>query len=87
MFRDACNFVKQCLDRKSNDNFNDYFQINKHSKRTRNDNKLLKLPSVKLEFGKKAFRFQGAKIFNDLSLEIRESTDAAESRKKLIAYF
>ena len=29
MLRNACKFVKQCLDGKSNDNFNDYFQINK----------------------------------------------------------
>ena len=63
MLQNACNFVKQCLDGKSNDNFNDYFQIKKHTKLTRNSNKLLKLPSIKLEFGKKSFRFQGAKIF------------------------
>ena len=87
MLQNACNFVKQCLDGKSNDNFNDYFQINKHTKLTRNSNKLLKLPSIKLEFGKKSFRFQGAKIFNDLPLEIRESADAADFRKRLTAHF
>ena len=87
MLQNACNFVKQCLDGKSNDNFNDYFQINKHTKLTRNGNKLLKLPSIKLEFGKKSFRFQGAKIFNNLPLEIRESEDAADFRKRLAAHF
>ena len=85
LLRNASNFVKQCLDGKSNVNFNDYFQINKHSKRTRNN--LLKLPSVKLEFGKKSFRFQGAKFFNDLPLEIRESADAADFRKRLTSRF
>ena len=40
--------------------------------RTRNNNKLLKLPKVKLEFGKKSLRFQGAKIFNSLPIAIRD---------------
>ena len=33
------------------------------------------------------FRFQGAKIFNNLPIEIRESEDAADFRKRLAAYF
>ena len=69
MMVNACSFVKQCLDGKSCESFQNYFQINKHSKGTRNSNKLLKLPSVKLKFGKKSFRFQGAKIFNELPLQ------------------
>ena len=50
----VCNFVKQCLDGKSCDRFNDYFQINEHNLRV-SSNSLLKLPAVKLEFGKKIF--------------------------------
>ena len=80
MMMNACNFVKQCLDGKSCESFLNYFEINKHSKKTRNNNKLLKLPSIRLEFGKKSFRFQGAKIYNDLPLEIRESPNAADFR-------
>ena len=74
----ACTFVKQCLDGNTCDSFKNYFEINKHSLRTRNSNKLLKIPSVKLEFGKKSLRFQGAKIYNSLPLKIRECTNFSE---------
>ena len=58
MMVNACRFVKQYLDGKSCESFQNYFQINKHSKGMRNSNALIKLPSVKLEFGKKSFRVQ-----------------------------
>ena len=32
---------------------------------------LLKLPKINLEFGKKSFMYQGAKIYNDLPSKIR----------------
>lgn len=74
----ACSFVKQCLEGNTCDSFKNYFEINRHSLRTRNSNKLLKLPSVKLEFGKKSLRFQGAKIYNSLPLPIRECTNLSD---------
>ena len=39
------------------ENFKDYFAINYHAKNTRNRNKLLKLPHVKLEFAKRSFKY------------------------------
>ena len=69
----SCKMVKKCLGGKLCSNFNGYFEINKHEKNTRNRNFLLKLPKIKLEFGKKSFSYQGAKIYNDLPLEIRSS--------------
>ena len=83
----ACSFVKQCLEGKSCEGFNKYFEINRHCKNTRNGNKLLKVPSIKLEFGKKSFRFQGAKVFNDLPLNIRDSPDTKEFKRRLITHF
>lgn len=83
----ACNVVKKCLDGKLCEQFENYFEINEHSKRTRNRNKLLKLPKIKLEFGRKSFRFQGAKIFNNLPLEIRGNQNATEFRRGLTAHF
>ena len=53
------------------ENFNDYFAINYHAKNTRNRNTLLKLPRVKLEFAKRSFKYMGAKLYNDLTLNIR----------------
>ena len=56
----ACTFVKQCSNGNTCESFKNYFEINKHSFKTRNGNKLVKIPSVKLEFGKKPLRFQEA---------------------------
>ena len=87
MMINACSFVKQCLNGKSCESFQNYFQINKHSKETRNNDKMLKFPSIKLEFGKKSFRFQGVKIYNNLPLEIRESRNTTDFKEKLNAHF
>ena len=72
MKKKACLVVKQCLDGNTCDNFNGYFKINEHSMRTRNSKKLLKLPKIGLEFGKKSFKFSGCKLYNDLLLSIRD---------------
>ena len=69
----SCKMVRKCLDNELCSNFNGYFQINVHEINTRNRNHLLKLPKTKLEFGKKSFMFQGAKIYNELPLKIRSS--------------
>ena len=70
MMKNARNFVKQCLDGKSCDNFKNYF-ISKSTNIQREQ--AAKLPSIKLEFGKKSFLFQGAKVCNNHPLEMRES--------------
>ena len=72
----ACNVVKRCFDGKLCEQFKNYFEINEHRRNTRNSNKFLKLPKIKLEFGRRSFRFQGAKIFNNLPLEKRSNQDA-----------
>ena len=58
----ACKLVRKCLDNELCYHFDGYFQINEHGKNTRNRNLLLKLPKINLEFGKKSFMYQGAKI-------------------------
>ena len=65
--------VKRCINGDVCSNFKDYFVINSHELNTRNKNNLLKLPKVKLEFGRKSFKFQGAKVFNELPLSLRIS--------------
>ena len=76
--REACIFVRKCLDSSTCENFNNYFDLFKHNIRTRNNGYQLKLPKVKLIIGKKAFRFLGAKIYNELPLEIRKTRDFEE---------
>ena len=60
LHRQSCTIVRKCLDNRVN---------------TRNDGYLLKLPKVKLEFVKQSFYYSGAKIYNDLSIEIRRESD------------
>ena len=44
----SCLLVRKCLVGESCENFKQYFQINSHERKTRNSNKFLKLPAVKL---------------------------------------
>ena len=65
-----------------------YFEINKHGRNTRNSGILMQLPiNVKLEFGRCAFRFAAAKIYNELPKEIRAENDYKLFRLALDEYF
>ena len=61
--------------------FNDDLAINYHAKSTRNRNKLLKLPRVKLEFAKRSFKYMGAILYNDLPINIRACENDPNYRK------
>ena len=67
--------VRQCLGNDICSNFCGYFQVNDHDKDTRNKAILVRLPRVKLEFNRQSFRFAGAKIYNELPIEIRDVED------------
>ena len=75
------NFVQKCLKGEACVNFHNYFEFIQHEKCTRNNKHSLKLPKCKLEFGKKAFYYMGAKLFNDLPLLIRKEIDKVNFRK------
>ena len=83
----ACEIVRKCLDKDVCTNFREYFETNIHGLNTRNSNILVKLPKVKLEFGRHAFRFAAAKIYNELPKEIRAEKDYKLFRFKLDEYF
>ena len=63
------------------ENFNNYFAINDHTKNTRNRNKLLKLPRVKLKFAKRSLKYTGAILYNGLPLNIRACENGPNFRK------
>ena len=72
IYREACILVRKCIAGDVCSNFTDYFTVNKHSQRTRNSGYLLKMPRVKLELGKNAFRCSGSKLYNNIPLELRK---------------
>ena len=41
---------------------------------TRNNDKLIRLPRVRLKFSKKSFRFTCAKIYNELPFKVRNAS-------------
>lgn len=54
------------------ENFNEYFKLNARAKSTHNNNCLVKLPPIKLEFARNSFYYFGDYLYNALSLEIRK---------------
>ena len=85
--KDACCLVKKCLNKTVCINFNDYFEINNHTVNTRNSRHLLRLPKVKLEVAKQSFYFSGAKVYNELPLNIREIESFTSFKRELRKHF
>ena len=82
--KQACTFVRKCLDGVMNESFDDYFtRIEHKSIRTRNNSKLLKLPPVRTEYGRRSLIFMGAKLYNELPLELRSIENFDTFKKEL----
>ena len=66
-----CLFVHKVITGEINEPFENYFEILNKSVNTRNKNILLRIPKLKLEYGRRSTKYLGAKIFNDLPINIR----------------
>ena len=77
--RHACNFVKNCLENESCENFNNYFSLIDHGKNTRNNKNTIKLPKVRTEFAKKSSFFMAAKMYNELPMHVRNDKNSFTS--------
>ena len=69
--KETCKAVRICLDGKSCENFQNYFDLQKCEIRTRNVGCMVKLPRVKLNVARNSFYFYGAKLYNELPIDIR----------------
>ena len=83
----ACVTVKKCLDKEICENYHDYFEVNQTMIRTRNQGFLLKIPKIRLESTKRAFYFSGAKLFNELPLDIRSENNFNVFKKKISSFY
>ncbi len=79
----ACKLVRNCIDKDICEIFKDHFTLQNHGKETRNDKNSLVLPKIRTEYDRKSFFFTNAKIYNDLPLKIRRTTNTMEYEKSL----
>ena len=83
----ACKLVRKCSDKEACDIFRGYFEVQEHETKTRNNQCLLKLPRIKTEYARKSFRFMGAKIYNELPIEIRKTESFSDYSNLLKKHF
>ena len=67
----ACEIVRRTLDGNIPEALMDHFVIKDHGRETRNRGCLINLPPIKLEYARRGFYFMGAKLYNELPLNIR----------------
>ena len=79
----ACKIVKKVITDDTCSNLKGYFEVNNHSKQTRNANFLLKVPRIKLETARSSFYYMGVKFYNDLPLILRKVKSYEEFQRQL----
>ena len=67
----ACEIVRRTLDGNIPEALMDHFAIKDHGRETRNRGCLINLLPIKLEYARRGFYFMGAKLYNELPLNIR----------------
>ena len=83
----ACKLVRKCLVKDICDHFQNYFTLIEHEKETRNNNCTLRLPRIKKEYARKSFLYMGAKVYNELPLDVRRTETHKEYVEKLKKHF
>ena len=81
--RRACSIVFDCLNNNICELFQNYFEETDHKYATRNNQKSVKLPKVKIEAGCKGYYFLAAKTFNALPPELMSVKYRTVFRKAL----
>ena len=81
----CCILVEKVLCYDKCECFSNHFTLmNNH---TRNNGSLLRLPPVKLEAAKKSFKYMGAKLWNELPLDIRSHMGKNDFQLKLKHFY
>ena len=79
--------TRKCLAKETCEQMQKHFTLQEHEKRTRNNNYTLRLPRIKTEYARKSFMFMGAKVYNDLPLELHKIENNKEFEKQLKEHF
>ena len=70
--RKVCSFVHDVITKNTCEPFFDYFCVHKTNRNTRNNGHLISLPKIKLEYGRRSIKYMGAKLFNELPIDVRK---------------
>ena len=79
----ACKIVKKVTTGDICSNLKDYFELNNHSKQTRNANFLLKVPRIKLETARSSFYYMDVKFYKDFPSNFRKVESYKEFERQL----
>ena len=82
----ACLFVRRCLDDDVSEKFRNYFSV-LNGANTRNQNCLLRLPTIKKEYFRGSFKYMGAKLYNDLHTSIRKTQNFDELKSLVKSFY
>ena len=67
------------------DSLSGHFIRDEHGRVTLNSGYLAILPKIKTEYARRSFHFMGAKVYNELSLEIRQTGNYKDFVNKLLS--
>ena len=74
--------VRECVQKKTCENFKGYFKIQSHDRVTGNNNYLLQIPKAKLKYAKKnGFFFMGVTLYNELPTKTQKNENFNAFRK------
>ena len=76
----SCVLVHNILNNDICDSFQSHITTHEHIKTTRNNKCLATLPRIKTDYARKGFYYMGAKLYNDLPIDVR----TAENKKDFI---
>ena len=82
-----CGFVRKCINGNVCSNFRHYFELSNHKHLTRNNRNILKLPKIRLEYARGSCYYMGAKLYNNLPLEIRKIENFTQFTMHLKNYY
>ena len=75
-------FVHRCINGKTSNNFENYFETLESKINTQNNGKMTRIPKVKLEAARSSFYFQGALAFTNVPRELQ--TESSPSKSKVL---
>ena len=83
IWKHACKIVKMVITDDICSNLKGHFEVNNHSKQTKNTNVLLKVPRIKLETARSSFYYMDRKFYTDLPLKLPKVESYKEFERQL----